>query len=73
MNQEFQYYQMDLSTGLRLSFDRLEILRGKVKSFENDYQVRKGKHELSLEFECLREITRSIIHKAIEKYNLLVP
>ena len=36
-NKEFQYYQMDLSTGLglRLSFDQLEI----EKSFENDYQV----------------------------------
>ncbi|RHZ89588.1 hypothetical protein Glove_13g126 [Diversispora epigaea] len=30
MNQEFQYYQMELSDRLRLSFDQLEILRGKA-------------------------------------------
>jgi hypothetical protein len=46
MNQEFQYYQLDLPTGLRLSFDQLEILKEKVKSLEKDYQVRKGKLEI---------------------------
>ncbi|CAG8504127.1 9216_t:CDS:2 [Diversispora eburnea] len=46
MNQEFHYYQMDLPTGLRLNSDQLEILREKVKLFENEYQVRKGKLEM---------------------------
>ncbi|RHZ84614.1 hypothetical protein Glove_79g100 [Diversispora epigaea] len=27
---------------------------------------------LNLEFECLREITRAIIHKVIEEYNWLI-
>ncbi|RHZ80186.1 hypothetical protein Glove_139g383 [Diversispora epigaea] len=36
------------------------------KSFENDYQVRKGKLEI------LREIMRAIIQKAIEEYNWLI-
>ncbi|RHZ80054.1 hypothetical protein Glove_139g6 [Diversispora epigaea] len=34
-----------------------------VKSFENDYQARKGKLAI------LREIMRAIIQKAIEEYN----
>ncbi|RHZ83808.1 hypothetical protein Glove_87g238 [Diversispora epigaea] len=55
MNQEFQYYQMDLSAGLRLSFDQLEILRGKCLE------------KLNLEFEHLGEITRAIIHKALKR------
>ncbi|RHZ80076.1 hypothetical protein Glove_139g51 [Diversispora epigaea] len=39
-------YQMDLSNRLSLRSDQLENLRGKVKSFENDYQVLKGKLEI---------------------------
>ncbi|RHZ81787.1 hypothetical protein Glove_117g41 [Diversispora epigaea] len=46
MNQEFHYYQLNLPTGLNLSCDQLEILKGKVKSFEKDYQVRKGKLDM---------------------------
>ncbi|RHZ84184.1 hypothetical protein Glove_84g131 [Diversispora epigaea] len=56
---------MDLSDRLRLSFDQLEILRGGVKAFENYYQ-------LNLEFKRLREIMRTIIHKAIDEYNWLI-
>ncbi|RHZ78463.1 hypothetical protein Glove_164g69 [Diversispora epigaea] len=31
MNKEFQYYQMDLPTGLSLNIDQLKLLKGKVK------------------------------------------
>ncbi|RHZ52959.1 hypothetical protein Glove_454g24 [Diversispora epigaea] len=40
------------------SLHKLEIIAGENK---NQYM------ELNLEFECLREITRAIIHKVIEK------
>ncbi|RHZ85785.1 hypothetical protein Glove_60g166 [Diversispora epigaea] len=74
---------MDLSDRLRLHFDQLENLRGKMKSFENDNQVRKDIKRLygemkipvekriyflNLEIERLREIMRAII----QKYNWLI-
>ncbi|RHZ83882.1 hypothetical protein Glove_87g130 [Diversispora epigaea] len=50
MNQEFQSYQMDLSAKFR-----------SIGNFE-----RKTFSKLNLEFERLREIMRTIIHKALK-------
>lgn len=46
MNRQFVYYQLDLPEGLSLSSDQLEILKGKVGSFEKDYKVRKGRLDM---------------------------
>ncbi|RHZ48281.1 hypothetical protein Glove_553g26 [Diversispora epigaea] len=80
-NKEFQYYQIDLSTGLRLSFDQLETLRNHLKmiiKFKKGnlrcktllWGIENSCGEIDLTFlnERLREIVRVIIQKAIEEF-----
>ncbi|RHZ80191.1 hypothetical protein Glove_139g278 [Diversispora epigaea] len=46
LNQEFQYYQIDLPTGLRLSFDQLEILKGKgIKMMKRSLHTKIFSHD----------------------------
>ncbi|RHZ89468.1 hypothetical protein Glove_13g243 [Diversispora epigaea] len=61
---------MDLSNRLRLSFDQLEILRGKVKSFENYYQVQKDVKASGIFFKQIQLCDDNFDELCLEKLSL---